>query len=97
MAVETADDRSFLLADFGLDIAWSGGANFTAVFDNMYTAEDVGGHVAFAMTQPKLLCRTADINGMAEGDTLTIEGAGYYVRIIMPDGTGMTELMLEKQ
>jgi len=96
MAVELAGDREILLADFGVTITWSG-SEITGIFDNMYTAEDVGGSIAFAMTQPKLLCRTADINGMAEGDVVVVEAVNYYVRIIMPDGTGMTELMLEKQ
>lgn len=96
MAVEIANDRAILLADFGVTVTW-GLNTFTAIFDNMYTAEDLGGSVAIAMTQPKLLCRTADINGMAEGDSITVESVNYYVRVIMPDGTGMSELMLEKQ
>lgn len=96
MAVEIADDRAILLADFGIDVTWDA-ATFKAIFDNMYMAEDMGGSVAFAMTQPKLLCRTADISAMSEGATVTVESVNYSVRVIMPDGTGMTELMLEKQ
>ena len=96
MAIETAADRAILLDDFGVSATWSS-TSVKGIFDNVYAAEDVGGGVAFAMTQPRFLCRTADINGMAEGDVITIESVGYYVRIIMPDGTGLTELAMEKQ
>lgn len=95
MAVELAGDREILLADFGVTVSWTG-TDFTAIFDNVYAAEDLGGSVSFAMTQPRLLCRTADVSGISEGTTVTVEAVNYYVRIIMPDGTGMTELALEK-
>lgn len=96
MAVETAADRAIFLEDFGVTATWNTNS-VKGIFDNVYAAEDVGGNVAFAVTQPRFLCKTADISAMAEGDTITIESVNYYVRIIMPDGTGMTDLALEKQ
>jgi len=96
MAVESLDDRLFMLQDFGVAATWAGNS-VTGLFDTAYSAEDVGGAVAFAMSQPRFLCRSGDITGMAEGEIITLEGATYYVRVIMPDGTGMTELALELQ
>lgn len=101
MPVETADERSYLLADFGEAVTYtpSGGqaTTITAIFDNGYEAVDAGGGVAFAMQQPRLTCRTSDVSSAAEGDTCVVGGFTYKVSIVMPDGTGITELMLEKQ
>jgi hypothetical protein len=101
MAVETADDRSYLLADFGLSATYTpvGGtaSTITVIFDNEYIPVDTGGGVAFAMQQPKCVGRTSDLAGNVEGGALVIEGVTYAIRIVMPDGTGMTELMLERQ
>lgn len=101
MAVETADDRLIMLADFGQSIPYTplGGSpvNITAIFDNSYEAVDAGGGVSFAMQQPRLTCRTSDVLNAVEGDTFSINGATYKVVIVMPDGTGITELMLERQ
>lgn len=94
MAVETADDRAIYLADFGVTVTYSGGS-FVGIFDNAYTDVDAGGGVAISMVDPRLSCRTADVTGVSEGDTITIGGNSYIVRVKMPDGTGMTELMLE--
>tara|TARA_R100000808_G_scaffold155_1_gene1099 strand:+ start:6272 stop:6577 length:306 start_codon:yes stop_codon:yes gene_type:complete len=101
MAVETSDDRKYLLADFGVVALYTpvGGAqvSITVIFDNEYEAVDAGGSVAFAMQLPKILCRSADVTGVSEGAAIVIDGTSYVVRVIMPDGTGMTELMLEAQ
>jgi hypothetical protein len=45
-------------------------------------------------TEPTLLARTADVSGLAHGDSLTISSTSYTVRGIQPDGTGMTQIML---
>jgi len=99
MAVETADDRLVMLADFGEAATFTpaGGSSsaITVIFDNAYEAVDTGGGVSFAVRQPRVTARTADLPGVSEGDTLTIGGTAYVIRIVMPDGTGITELMLE--
>jgi len=100
MAVETADDRLILLADFGVAATFTpagGGAStaLTVIFDNAYEAVDVGGGSTFAVTQPRVTARTADVSGATEGATLAIGGVTYTIRVVMPDGTGITEMMLE--
>lgn len=101
MAVETADDRLIMLADFGVSATFTpvGGSasNITVIFDNNYEAVDTGGGVAFAMQQPRVTCRSSDVTGVSEGATMVIESVNYIVRVVMPDGTGITELMLEAQ
>lgn len=99
MAVETADDRLILLADFGEAATFTpvGGtaSSITVIFDNAYEAVDVGGGSTFAVTQPRVTARTADVPGATEGATLAIGGVTYTIRVVMPDGTGITEMMLE--
>lgn len=101
MAVETADDRSYLLADFGVSATYTpvGGSasTITGIIDNAYEEVDPGGSVSFAMTRPRFTCRTADLPSISEGATMVVEGLNYVVRVHMPDGTGLSELMLEAQ
>lgn len=101
MAVETAADRALLLNDFGIDAIYdpasSSHKTVKGVFDNEYEAVNAGGTLDFAITRPRFYCRSADVVGVAEGDDLEIDGVAYKIRVIMPDGTGMTEMMLEKQ
>ena len=99
MAVETAVDRGYLLADFGESATYTpvGGvaATVTVIFDNEYFPVDGAGSMVFAMQQPKALGRTVDFVSVSEGATLAIDGTTYTVRVVMPDGTGMSELLLE--
>jgi hypothetical protein len=99
MTIESAADRAVFLTDFGEAVTFtpSGGSKraIKGIFDHEYTAVDAGGGVPFAMQQPRLTCRTADVPGVADGDIFVVNSVSYVARIIMPDGTGMTEIMLE--
>jgi hypothetical protein len=105
MTVETLSDRRFLIRDFGVEVSYqqvSGeSSTFKGIFDNEHSLEDVGGSVAFSIVQPRLTCVTADVQDVVEGDTITLPIDGtdteYVVRVAMPDGTGISELQLEKQ
>ena len=97
--VETATDRSLLLADFGEAATWtpSGGsaATLTALLSKEHEEVDTGGAVSIVMSHPRVTCRTADVSTAAEGDTFAIGGVTYTVRVVMTDGPGMTQLVLE--
>jgi hypothetical protein len=105
MSVETLADRRVMIRDFGIDVSYiplSGGrATFKGIFDNEHSLEDIGGSVAFSVVQPRLTCVTADVKDVVEGDKITFPvdnvTTEYVVRVAMPDGTGITELQLEKQ
>lgn len=101
MAVETDIERAIMLADFGVSVSYtpSGGSasTITGIFDNQYQAVETGGEVAFAIEQPKLAVKTSDVSTAAEGDTVVVSGVTYKVTVVMNDGTGMTDLALEKQ
>jgi hypothetical protein len=93
MSVETAADRTALLADYGTTVTKADTSTFTGIFDNDFLAVDLD-ESEVESTEPTLLARTADVSGLAHGDTLTISAVSYTVRGIQPDGTGMTQIML---
>ena len=94
-----------MVADFGVACTGSptggGSVSFTAIYDAQPALEEAGGFVAFSLDQPRLTCISAQISALAEGDTVTVPvdsvDTDYTIRVIMPDGTGITELALEKQ
>ena len=52
-------------------------------------------------TDPGLTVTVASNNAVStsdakEGDVITVANVDYTIRVVMPDGTGMTEIMLEK-
>jgi hypothetical protein len=102
MAVESADDRAvfFNADDFGVAASFtpSGGSASTVngIIRNVYFEAEAGGNVGVSMQDPMFICRTADVPSVAEGDALSVSGTAYTIRVVEPDGTGMTRLMLEK-
>jgi len=98
--VETGSARLAMLKDFGEDMSASsertGFFRFRGIFDNDH--EMVAGQTMdFSLQRPRITCISRDIAGLLEGDNVTIRGELYQVVVIMPDGTGFTELMLEQQ
>ena len=93
MSVETAADRTALLADYGTTVTKADTTTFTGIFDNDFLAVDLD-ESEVESTEPTLLARTSDVSGLAHGDSLTISAVSYTVRGIQPDGTGMTQIML---
>lgn len=100
MPVESADDRAAMLADFGESISYTHNrvtTTITGIFDNQYVEVDAGGEVGFAVQQPRLTVRTADVPDCVEGDTFVVNSVTYLSRIVQDDGTGITLIALEKQ
>lgn len=103
MAIETDVERSIFFGadDFGVAATYTpaGGVakSVNGIFDNNHAPVDVGGQVPFSVSAPQFHCRTSDITGVENGDSLVVSGVSYIIRDIMPDGTGLTILDLEKQ
>lgn len=104
MAVETAADRAAMLdIDYGFAIAathineYGIESTVNGIFDNQYFAANSGmGSVAFAESNPIFTGETADFTDIRYGDRLEINSVTWIIREIMPDGTGFTELTLER-
>nr|BAR35090.1 hypothetical protein [uncultured Mediterranean phage uvMED] len=101
MSVETASDRLLMISDFGETVSFipnvGATVNIKGIFDNTYHAVDAGGTVDFVAVQPRLTVRSSDVENAAEGDEFVIRGLLYDVKILMDDGTGITEVALEAQ
>ena len=58
MSVETAADRTALLADYGTTVTKADASTFTGIFDNDFLAVDVD-ESEVESSEPTLLARTA--------------------------------------
>jgi hypothetical protein len=101
MAVETATELEvfFSADDFGVTATYTplGGSasNVKGIFDNEFFEAAVG-EVGVAIQQPRFVCRSSDISTAVEGDALTVNSVAYTIRVVQPDGTGVTTLVLEE-
>lgn len=107
MAAESAADRAsfFDIDEFGVEASYSAAAADSAATVNGILREasrDEFNDRVLTREAPTFQCRAADLPagaapGEHTGDTLTISGRVFFVRAIMPDGTGLAELVLEEQ
>lgn len=67
-----------------------GATTFDVVFDNAF-ADPLG----IASSQPSCLADDADVTGVSQGSSLTVNATSYTVRELQPDGLGLTRLILE--
>ncbi len=103
MAIEGATERAvfFDIDDFATASSYTptGGSASTldGIFDSKFFEVDPISGVGVVSAQPRFICTTADLpSGAAAGDAITVDGTAYTVRVIQPDGTGITTLVLEK-
>lgn len=87
----TESHGEFLDGDDFAVTASIGGSSVSVIFDHEYVnAQGVSGE------QPRILCDDDDVGSVSVGDAITVNSTGYAVRVIEPDGTGMTVLVLEE-
>lgn len=93
MSVETDTDRMEFLADFGVDVEISG-MTYTGILDNEW--QDQSG---ISVTIPVLTMRTSDIVGVSRSQVVYVgeDSVKYTVQELMPDGQGITMLVLQAE
>ena len=100
MAVENDAERDALLLDFGTNATYTptGGVAVTVrgIFDEPYSAADLGGFADFSTLNPSFITKTAAVASADYGDAITINSVDYIIREVMPDGVGFTTFTLEK-
>jgi len=103
MAIEGATERAvfFDTDDFAAASSYTstGGSASTVngIFYNEFFEVDPLSGVGVVSAQPRFICATADLpSGAASGDAITVDSTAYTVRVIQPEGTGVTTLVLEK-
>ena len=83
------------LDEFAQSITYNGGA-ISAIFDNETVPIDAGGFAQVHQEQPRLTVRTIDVPSIGEGEAVVVNGVTYAIRAWIHDGTGVTEIRLEK-
>ena len=83
------------LNEFAASVTYDGGT-ISAIFDNETVPVDAGGFAQVHQEQPRLTVRTADVPSIGEGEVMVIAGVTYAIRAWIHDGTGVTEIRLEK-
>ena len=103
MAIEGATERAvfFDTDDFATASSYTptGGSASTVngIFDNEFFEVDPLSGVGVVSAQPRFICAMADLpSGAVSGDAITVDSTAYTVRVIQPEGTGVTTLVLEK-
>ena len=95
MTIESAADRLAFLSDWDTAV-WNGTTTVSGLFNNGFVAAQ-DGQIGVESAGPTFTCRSADVSGLVHGHTLLIDSVTYVVRGHQPDGTGMTEIVLEVQ
>jgi hypothetical protein len=100
VAIESTESLRLFFeeTEFGVEVILDPDSFRTPVkglFDNEFLQVD-SGIGSYAMSEPMVMCATADVAAVSEGDALEIDGVSFTVKSIQPDGTGMTNLMLAR-
>jgi hypothetical protein len=103
MAIPLTSDLAFMFStdDFALDVTYRrklalGQTTIQAIFDNETIPIDAGGFVQVHQEQPRLTCKTSDLSNISEDDVMIVSSVEYRVVGWIHDGTGVTEVQLEK-
>lgn len=95
MAVESEADRLLFLSTDDFAVAATVGASTVPgiLADQYIETLEVPG------SRPVFTCRSSDVTAasIVFNTSMVIGGVTYKVKVIQPDGTGMTRLVLEEQ
>lgn len=88
------EDLTLYFADFGV-AATLAGVPVRGIFDAAGGAHGLGQGGGIVALEPRFTLPSADVPGAVFGATLAIGAAGYTVREHLPDGTGVSTLLLQ--
>ena len=92
-------DEFFKTAHFATSVTYtvSGGspATILVIFEDESANTDQLTQEVYN-TRPAVTCRASDVPSITNADTFTINSTTYYVRKVLPDGTGLTKAELSK-
>ena len=86
------EDLSLFFGDegFATHATLADGRQFAGIYDRAYLDS-----LTVDTVTPVFLCSTDSLWGVSRGDILEIDGADYYIAKMEPDGTGLTNIILE--
>jgi hypothetical protein len=91
MAFVEAFDDFFNNSEFAVTAVYAGN-NVQVIFDKAYIENYGLAGVNTFITVP-----AASVPGIANGQSIVVESLNYVVRNVLPDGTGILQVELEKQ
>ena len=106
MSIPFDNDLSLMISveDFGvaatLTPVGSSATTLKGFFDRALEEQETDGALPIIMRTPMFTCRSTDIVAYAaamDGALIVINSVSYLVREVTDDGTGVSELRLEKQ
>ena len=65
------------------------GVSISVIYDDAYFLVP-GEDVDVDSTKPAAICKAADVAGVKQGDSITVDGIPYTINSPKPDGTGQT-------
>lgn len=96
MTLPLWDDLDVYLDTFGVEATWTtaagAGKDIVVIFDKG-PVEAPGG---YQNTQISALCKSSDVEGVADGDTILVDNVTYYIIAVEEEATGTTKLILSK-
>ena len=100
MAVESDTERAIFFDsdDFAssttfTDVSAGTSSTVKGIFDKE-SVEQAVGEAGLIEEVPVFTCKTSDVSDATFNDTLVIDGTTYYIKEILPDGTGVTRITL---
>ncbi len=100
MAIETDTERAifFDTDDFAksatfTDVSASTSSTVKGIFDKESIEQSVG-EAGLIEEVPVFTCKSSDVSDATFNDTFVIDTVTYYIKEILPDGTGMTRFTL---
>ena len=100
MAVETDTERSIFFDsdDFASsatfnDVSAGTSSTIKGIFDKE-SIEQAVGEAGIIEEVPMFTCITSDVSSATFNDTLVIDSTTYYIKELLPDGTGVTRITL---
>ena len=100
MAVESDTERAIFFDsdDFAssatfTDVSSGTSSTIKGIFDKE-SVEQAVGEAGLIEEVPVFTCKTSDVSDATFNDTLAIDGTTYYIKEILPDGTGVTRITL---
>jgi hypothetical protein len=91
MAFVEAFDDFFSNSEFAVTAVYAGN-NVQVIFDKAYIENYGLAGVNTFITVP-----AASVPGITNGNSIVVESLNYVVRNVLPDGTGILQVELEKQ
>jgi len=92
----TEDLSVYFNKNLGAVDATVNGSTVTGIFDKEYVDIDAGG-VPVSGYMPVFRCAESDVAGVAKGWDVVVNSVNYKIVIPKKDGTGVIDLVLEKQ